>query len=169
MDISNNIIPRQNSHIRWRDIPSESPNQPSPQEDFYSYCIHNLEPLSSVEPMLADSENYADRFRIEPESDNEYQTDNENDTFYPDDGKYDYVAARLDDTLLGWTYTKHKNSICLSPPLTWVWVPFKINVNWYKRPLYYSVVHDGYFASNSKRYLNKVIELGASLDPNLPN
>ena len=119
--------------------------------------------------MLADSENYADRFQIEPESDNEYKTDNENDTFYPDDGKYDYVAARLDDTLLGWTYTKHKNSICLSPPLTWVWVPFKINVNWYKRPLYYSVVHDGYFASNSKRYLNKVIELGASLDPNLPN
>lgn len=84
---------------------------------------------------------------------------------FPDDGKYDYFAARCDDTLAGWTYTKHPNSICLTPPSAWSSPPSTINVNWYKRPLRYCSVHLGYFLSNALCFVQKVEELGAEYDP----
>ena len=77
---------------------------------------------------------------------------------------YGYYASRMDDTLAGWTYTRHTNSICLTPPEAWKRIPEVVNVNWYKRPIYYSDLHDGYFISNSQEYVDKVEELGALVE-----
>jgi len=90
---------------------------------------------------------------------------------YSDDSKYvsydaKYFDSRCQDTLAGWTYTVHSNSFCLTPPLCWYKVPKIINVNWYKRPLYWSLEHKGYFVSNSLDTLTKIRELGALYDPN---
>lgn len=84
-----------------------------------------------------------------------------------DDGPVEYYASRMNDTLIGWTYTIHDKSICLTPPESWkiYEIPYSINVSWYKRPLYYSNVHSGYFLSNSNKFMNKVEELGALFDP----
>ena len=127
--------------------------------DEYNEIIRQPQPQPQAEKII---ENH-DENDIDMDNNIDNDIDNDNDTIscYSDDGKYDYFAARLDDTLLGWTYTQHKNSICLTPPTTWKHVPEKINVNWYKRPLYYSEVHDGYFVSNSYSFVDKVQELGA--------
>ena len=89
---------------------------------------------------------------------------------YPDDnpikGNHNcsYYRERCEDSLMGWTYTKHPGSICLTPPEAWQFAPETLNVSWYKRPLHYSEVHDGYFMTDSKKYVDKVIELGATFD-----
>jgi hypothetical protein len=96
----------------------------------------------------------------------------ENETYKSDDysgtGKHvaEYYRDRCTDTLAGWTYTVHTGSICLTPPECWKETPTEINVSWYKRPLYYSQVHDGYFMSKSEVFLKKVQSLGALYDPN---
>ena len=97
---------------------------------------------------------------------NEYEQEQEQPDFL-DDGPVGYYEMRTNDTLVGWTYTIHDNSICLTPPLSWknYDIPYSINVSWYKRPLYYSNVHTGYFISNSDCFVNKVEELGAVFDP----
>lgn len=79
-----------------------------------------------------------------------------------------YYDERVNDTLLGWSYTMHPNSICLTPPDAWMnyEIPTKINVNWYKRPIYYCHVHNGFFISNKQQFVDKVNELGAVFDPN---
>jgi len=77
-----------------------------------------------------------------------------------------YYDSRCQDTLCGWRYTVHPNSICLTPPQSWKEVPKVLNVNWYKRPLYWSMIHKGYFLSYSPNTVNKVIELGALYDLN---
>lgn len=77
-----------------------------------------------------------------------------------------YFDGRCQDTLAGWTYTVHNNSFCLTPPTSWHKVPKVINVNWYKRPLYWSLEHKGYFLSNDSNTLRKIRELGALYDPN---
>lgn len=78
-----------------------------------------------------------------------------------------YYDERVNDTLLGWSYTMHTNSICLTPPDAWMnyEIPTIINVNWYKRPIYYSQVHNGFFISNKQHFVDKVNELGAVFDP----
>lgn len=90
---------------------------------------------------------------------------------YQDDSPYRcqtarYYDTRCQDTLCGWTYTVHPNSFCLTPPTSWHEVPKVINVNWYKRPLYWSLEHQGYFLSNDDSTLSKIRELGALYDPN---
>jgi hypothetical protein len=90
---------------------------------------------------------------------------------YQDDSPYRcqtarYYDTRCQDTLCGWTYTVHPNSICLTPPRSWEDVPTVLNINWYKRPLYWSVTHEGYFLSKSSEVVKKVNELGAVYDPN---
>jgi len=108
------------------------------------------------------------------ESDYEYDIDtdiiSENQQTQPDfldDGQVGYYETRMNDTLVGWTYTIHDKSICLTPPLSWknYEIPYSINVSWYKRPLYYSNEHTGYFLSKSNCFVNKVEELGAVFDP----
>mgnify|MGYP000361856708 CR=1 FL=1 len=94
-----------------------------------------------------------------------------NDYEYREDSKYSchdakYFNSRCQDTLAGWTYTIHNNSFCLTPPTSWHKVPKSINVNWYKRPLYWSLEHKGYFVSNDFNTLAKIRELGALYDPN---
>lgn len=90
---------------------------------------------------------------------------------YKEDSKYnlydaEYFNSRCQDTLAGWTYTVHNNSFCLTPPICWHKVPKMINVNWYKRPLYWSLEHKGYFVSDSIKTLTKIRDLGALYDPN---
>lgn len=90
---------------------------------------------------------------------------------YQDDSPYrcqvaKYFDSRCQDTLSGWTYTVHPNSICLTPPDSWKEVPKVLNVNWYKRPLYWSMLHEGYFLSCSPDTVDKVIDLGPFYDPN---
>jgi len=92
------------------------------------------------------------------------ENQSEPECHYPEDGYYGYYASRMDDTLMGWTYTRHTNSICLTPPDSWKRIPAVVNVNWYKRPIYYSDLHDGYFISNSQEYVDKVEELGALVE-----
>lgn len=87
---------------------------------------------------------------------------------YQDKQEAEYYNERCTDTLLGWKYTVHTNSICLTPPNAWKTVPAFINVPWYKRLLYYSHIHAGYFMSKSPQFVEKVNELGAIYDPNLP-
>lgn len=78
-----------------------------------------------------------------------------------------YYDERVNDTLLGWSYTMHPNSICLTPPDAWMnyEIPTSINVSWYKRPIYYCQVHNGFFISNKQQFVDKVNELGAVFDP----
>lgn len=129
--------------------------------DEYNEIIRQQQPHSHSQPNPITETIIENHY--ENGMDNNTDNDMDNDTIscYSDDGEYDYFAERLDDTLLGWTYTQHKNSICLTPPNTWKRVPEEINVNWYKRPLYYSELHDGYFVSNSDIFVDKVKELGA--------
>ena len=94
-----------------------------------------------------------------------------NDYEYREDAIYrshdaKYFDSRCQDTLAGWTYTVHNNSFCLTPPTSWYKVPKAINVNWYKRPLYWSLEHQGYFLSNDNNTLAKIRQLGALYDPN---
>ena len=117
------------------------------------------------------TESETDRETSEEEclSDPEYESISPR-KMYPDDkpvkGEHNccYYRERCEDTLMGWTYTKHPGSICLTPPEAWQFAPETLNVSWYKRPLYYSEVHDGYFMTDSKKYVDKVIELGAAFD-----
>ena len=90
--------------------------------------------------------------------------DSKTETAYSDDGLNDYYEARLNDTLVGWTYSLHPRSICLTPPDAWYTTPSYINVQWYKRPLFFSDVHKGYFLSNSQVFVDRVEELGAVYD-----
>jgi hypothetical protein len=92
------------------------------------------------------------------------ENQSEPECHYPEDGYYGYYSSRMDETLMGWTYTRHTNSICLTPPESWKRIPEVVNVNWYKRPIYYSDLHDGYFISNSQEYVDKVEELGALIE-----
>lgn len=80
---------------------------------------------------------------------------------YSDDGPTGYYEFRTNDTLAGWTYSRHPGSICLTPPRAWLQTPYEINVQWYKRPLFYSGEHGGYFMSDAQCFVNKVEELGA--------
>lgn len=83
---------------------------------------------------------------------------------YDDDGPIGYYEMRTNDTLAGWTYSRHTRSICLTPPRAWMQTPCEINVQWYKRPLFYSTEHAGYFMSNAQCFVDKVEELGAVYD-----
>lgn len=87
-------------------------------------------------------------------------TDNDN-LDYEDDGPIGYYEFRANDTLTGWTYSEHPGSICLTPPRAWLETPCEINVQWYKRPLFYSKEHCGYFMSDAQCFVDKVKELGA--------
>lgn len=118
--------------------------------------------------MMTETENLAvnalvtlhdyDNYSISSEDTNDY---NYNKMDYDDDGNTGYFEMRVNDTLAGWTYSCHPNSICLTPPSAWHYTPYAINVQWYKRPLFYSDVHKGYFISNSPIFVSKVEELGA--------
>jgi hypothetical protein len=80
---------------------------------------------------------------------------------YEDDGPIGYYEFRACDTLSGWTYSEHPGSICLTPPRAWLETPCELNVQWYKRPLFYSKEHRGYFMSDAQCFVDKVKELGA--------
>ena len=80
---------------------------------------------------------------------------------YGDDGPTGYYECRTGDTLAGWTYSQHPGSICLTPPRAWLETPCEINAQWYKRPLFYSREHGGYFMSDAQCFVDKVEELGA--------
>ena len=80
---------------------------------------------------------------------------------YEDDGPIGYYEFRACDTLSGWTYSEHPGSICLTPPRAWQETPCELNVQWYKRPLFYSEEHRGYFMSDAQCFVNTVKELGA--------
>jgi hypothetical protein len=80
---------------------------------------------------------------------------------YDDDGPTGYYEYRTQDTLAGWTYSQHPGSICLTPPRAWLQTPYEINAQWYKRPLFYSKEHRGYFMSDAQCFVDKVKELGA--------
>lgn len=117
-----------------------------------------------------ENKEYATDMENEGEDEDEYGSDDGDDSEsqrvstemdYDDDGINDYFAMRLSDTLAGWTYSRHPKSICLTPPDAWDYTPHAINVQWYKRPIFYSQVHKGYFLSNAERFVSKVEELGA--------
>jgi hypothetical protein len=129
--------------------------------DEYNEIIRQQQPHSHSQSKPISEKNIENHYENDIDIDNNMDNDTDTISCYSDDGEYDYFAERLDHTLLGWTYTQHKNSICLTPPNSWKRVPEEINVNWYKRPLYYSEVHDGYFVSNSNIFVDKVKELGA--------
>lgn len=89
-------------------------------------------------------------------------TDTDNDKMdYEDDGPIGYYENRACDTLSGWTYSEHPGSICLTPPRAWLETPCELNVQWYKRPLFYSKEHRGYFMSDAQCFVDKINELGA--------
>ena len=95
-------------------------------------------------------------------SDNTDNDDNETgNMYYEDDGPIGYYENRACDTLSGWTYSEHPGSICLTPPRAWPETPCELNVQWYKRPLFYSKEHRGYFMSDAQCFVDKVNELGA--------
>ena len=95
-------------------------------------------------------------------SDNTDNDDNETGNMdYEDDGPIGYYENRTCDTLSGWTYSEHPGSICLTPPRAWQETPCELNVQWYKRPLFYSKEHRGYFMSDAQCFVDKVNELGA--------
>lgn len=93
---------------------------------------------------------------------NEDSSDDDNGKMdYQDDGPIGYYEVRACDTLAGWTYSQHPGSICLTPPRAWLETPLEINAQWYKRPLFYSREHRGYFMSDAQCFVDKVKELGA--------
>jgi hypothetical protein len=97
----------------------------------------------------------------ESEENNGESSDEDRKMDYDDDGPTGYYEYRTQDTLAGWTYSQHPGSICLTPPRAWLQTPYEINAQWYKRPLFYSREHGGYFMSDAQCFVNKVEELGA--------
>lgn len=95
------------------------------------------------------------------DSDGSNYDDTTNNMDYDDDGPLEYYESRTNDTLAGWTYSEHPGSICLTPPRAWPETPCELNVQWYKRPLFYSKEHRGYFMSDAQCFVDKVNELGA--------
>lgn len=134
----------------------------------YTYNSASNSPSQSSVQSPAQSQKSSEKYE-NVNTDNEMYEDNESieTPDFLDDGPVEYYETRMNDTLIGWTYTIHDKSICLTPPESWKCyeLPYSINVSWYKRPLFYSQVHSGYFLSNSNKFMNKVEELGALFDP----
>lgn len=113
----------------------------------------------SISDELAEKETFViDNAEDEMSEDGSDDTDKMD---YEDDGPIGYYENRACDTLSGWTYSEHPGSICLTPPRAWPETPCELNVQWYKRPLFYSKEHRGYFMSDAQCFVDKVNELGA--------
>ena len=114
----------------------------------------------SISDGLTEKENFITD--IDEAAMNQDSSDDDNDKMdYQDDGPIGYYEIRARDTLAGWTYSQHPGSICLTPPRAWLETPLEINAQWYKRPLFYSREHRGYFMSDARCFVNTVKELGA--------
>lgn len=118
----------------------------------------------SISDELAEEETFAidsDGGAMSEDSSDDGSDDDTGKMDYEDDGPIGYYEFRACDTLSGWTYSEHPGSICLTPPRAWLETPFELNVQWYKRPLFYSKEHRGYFMSDAQCFVDKVKELGA--------